>query len=142
MTKAYVNTDGSAVRPEPGPAGAGYVILYRGAEGWDTIVGAVPLRPVTHHEAEYEAAILALTRAAQLGATSVVLGTDSRLLVDQMNKRASVVAPQLIRPHKRLNRRVERFDGTVTFVHVDRKHNKAADKLAGFARKESESKFG
>lgn len=135
--KVFINTDGSAARPEPGPAGAGYVILYQGESGWETVVGAVPLRPCTNHEAEYQAAILALAHALR-GAASVVLRTDSRLLVDQMTGQADVNAEQLVGPNKRLRLSVERFSkGRVKFVRIDRKQNKAADKLAEFAREKS-----
>lgn len=139
--KVYINTDGSAARPEPGPAGAGYVILYQGASGWETVVGAVPLSWRTNHEAEYEAAILALTHAVRLRATSVVLRMDSKLVVDQMSGQAAVKAVQLMKPNKRLRRWVERF-GKVEIVRVTGPQNRAADKLAEFAREKSAVKFG
>jgi ribonuclease HI len=136
--KVYINTD-AAVGPEnPGPAGAGYVIVYRAEKGWDSGVGAVPLSWRTHHEAEYEAAILALTHASRLGATSVLLRTDSRLLVEQMNDRSAVKARGLVSPAKRLRSRTDKFGkGKVKIVWIDRKQNRAADKLAEFAREKS-----
>lgn len=73
--KVYINTDAAVGPPNPGPAGAGYVIVFRRDAEWDAAVGSVPLSPRTHHEAEYDAAILALIHAARLGATSVVLRT-------------------------------------------------------------------
>ena len=57
--KVYINTDAAVGPPNPGPAGAGYVIVFRRDAEWDAAVGSVPLSPRTHHEAEYEAAILA-----------------------------------------------------------------------------------
>jgi ribonuclease HI len=136
--KVFINTDAAVGPKNPGPAGAGYVIVYQAETGWDTVVGAVPLNWRTHHEAEYEAAILALTHAARLGATSALLRTDSRLLVRQMNDQSAVKAPQLVSPAKRLRSRRERFGkNKVKIVWIDRKKNKAADKLAGFAREKS-----
>ena len=97
-----------------------------------------PSAPRTHHEAEYEAAILALIHAARLGATSVVLRTDSRLLFNQVKGTADVRAPQLRGPNKRLRSRIDGFGGgKVRIVWVGRDQNKAADKLAGLARERS-----
>ena len=138
--KVVINTDAAVGPTNPGPAGAGYVILRRVEGTWDSVIGAVPLSPRTHHEAEYEAAILALTHAMRLGATSALVRTDSRLLVGQMSGFADVNAPQLVRPNKRLRSRVEAFGkGGVKFVWIDRKQNKAADKLAEFGREKSAS---
>jgi ribonuclease HI len=134
--KALINADGSAARPEPGPAGAGYVILFQRESGLEVVLGAVPLRPCTNHEAEYEAAILALIHAARLGATSVVLRMDSKLVVDQMSGQAAVKAVQLMKPNNRLRHWVARF-GKVQIVRVTGPQNRAADKLAGFAREKS-----
>jgi len=104
--KVVINTDAAVGPPNPGPAGAGYVILMQISGEMDSAVGSVPLSPRAHHEAEYEAAILALRHAARLGATSAVLRTDSKLLVDQMCGRAKVKATQLIQPSKRLRRQM------------------------------------
>jgi ribonuclease H / adenosylcobalamin/alpha-ribazole phosphatase len=102
---------------------------------WDSVVGTFPLSWRTHHEAEYEAAILALIHAWRLGAISALVRTDSRLVVDQVNGDASVDAQQLVKPNQRLRRQIEQYGKTrVAFRWVSRQQNKAADKLAEFAR--------
>lgn len=34
--KVFINTDAAVGPPNPGPAGAGYVIVFRAETGWDT----------------------------------------------------------------------------------------------------------
>jgi ribonuclease HI len=135
--KVYVNTDGAVGPPNPGPAGAGYVILFEGEDGPESVVGAVPLNACNHHEAEYHAAIHALRRAAELGATEAVLRSDSMVLVDQMNDEAEVRAPAILKLAEQLHREIAKYDA-VEIVWVRRKENKAADLLSkvGLARAE------
>jgi ribonuclease HI len=135
--KVYVNTDGAVAPPSPGPAGAGYVILFEGDDGPESIVGAVPLEACSHHEAEYHAAIQALRRAAELGATEAVLRSDSMVLVDQMNDEAEVRSPEIARLAARLRREIAKYHA-VEIVWVRRRENKATDLLSklGLAKAE------
>jgi ribonuclease HI len=127
--KVYINTDGAVGPPNPGPAGAGYVIVFEGDDGPESVVGAVPLTECNHHEAEYHAAIHALRRAAELGATEVVLRSDSMVLVDQMNDEARVRVPEIARLADQLHREIAKYHA-VEIVWVRRKENKAADLLS------------
>jgi probable phosphoglycerate mutase len=84
----------------------------------------------TNNVAEYKAAIAGLERAAELGARSVLVRSDSKLLIEQLSGRWRVKNPTLIRLHERVRALVSRFAGGVAFEHVPRELNREADRLA------------
>jgi ribonuclease H / adenosylcobalamin/alpha-ribazole phosphatase len=84
----------------------------------------------TNNVAEYTAAIEGLERAAGLGARSVLLRSDSKLLIEQLSGRWRVKNPTLIRLHERVRTVLNRFSRGVTFEHVPRELNREADRLA------------
>jgi ribonuclease HI len=79
--------------------------------------------------AEYTAAIRGLERAQDLGATDVLLRSDSRLLIEQLAGRWKVKNPTLQRLHHEARALVAGFR-QVRFEHVRREHNVEADRLA------------
>jgi ribonuclease HI len=83
----------------------------------------------TNNVAEYRAAIEGLRIAAERRGRTVVLRSDSRLLVEQLSGRFRVKAPTLQRLHEEARRLMNRFD-RVTFEHVPREFNTEADRLA------------
>ncbi len=83
----------------------------------------------TNNVAEYTAAIAGLTRAAELGATDVLLRSDSKLLIEQLEGRFKVRNPNLQRLHLQVRRLAERFRH-VGYEHVPRELNREADRLA------------
>jgi ribonuclease H / adenosylcobalamin/alpha-ribazole phosphatase len=83
----------------------------------------------TNNVAEYTAAIDGLTRAAELGATEVLLRSDSRLLVEQLAGRFRVRNPRLQRLHAEVRSLAAGFR-RVEYEHVPRERNKEADRLA------------
>jgi len=83
----------------------------------------------TNNVAEYRAALAGLQTAARLGARSVLLRSDSRLLIEQLSGRFRVKNPTLIRLHQEVREAVKAFDG-VAFEHVPRELNRDADRLA------------
>jgi ribonuclease HI len=84
----------------------------------------------TNNVAEYRAAIAGLGRAADLGARSVVVRSDSKLLIEQLSGRWRVKNPTLIRLHEQVRGLLERFPRGVTFDHVPRELNREADRQA------------
>ncbi len=83
----------------------------------------------TNNVAEYRAVVAGLERALELGATSVSIRSDSRLLVEQLAGRFRVKNPTLQVLHhqvRTLLRRFRKWDAR----HVPRERNKAADRLA------------
>jgi ribonuclease HI len=121
-----VACDGAA-RGNPGPAGIGVqitdttgAVLAEVAEG----IGVA-----TNNVAEYTAAIRGLERVAELGATDVLLRSDSRLLVEQLSGTYRVKNPTLQRLHARVRSLAAGFRD-VRYEHVPREENKEADRLA------------
>ncbi len=83
----------------------------------------------TNNVAEYTAAIDGLTRALELGATDVLLRSDSRLLIEQLSGRFRVKHPTLRRLHAQVRALATRLR-TISYEHVPRERNKEADRLA------------
>jgi len=121
-----IHCDGAS-RGNPGPAGAGAWLT----DGDGTTVAEIAegLGETTNNVAEYTAAILGLERAAELGARTVVLRSDSQLLVHQLNGRYRVKTEHLQPLYRRVRALAAGFD-RVTFEHVPREANVEADRLA------------
>lgn len=121
-----VACDGAS-RGNPGPAGAGAqitdedgVVLAEIAEG---------LGEATNNVAEYTAVIRGLERAREIGASDVLLRSDSQLLINQLNGRYRVKTPHLQPLHARVRDLAAGFD-SVEYEHVRRELNGEADRLA------------
>jgi ribonuclease HI len=126
VTSLIVACDGAA-RGNPGPAGAGSQITT--PEGEVVAEIAEGLGEATNNVAEYTAVILGLERAKDLGATEVLLRSDSQLLINQLTGVYRVKSPHLQPLHRRARRLAESFDA-ITFEHVPRERNTEADRLA------------
>src|SRR5439155_13542369 len=83
----------------------------------------------TNNVAEYTAALEGLRLARELGATTALLRSDSRLLVEQLTGRFRVKNPTLQRLHQEV-RTVAKSFRHVSYEHVPRTQNRAADALA------------
>ena len=83
----------------------------------------------TNNVAEYTAAIRGLERARELGATRVLLRSDSRLLIEQLAGRWRVKNPALQRLHHEARSLIKEYE-EVRFEHVRRERNVEADALA------------
>jgi ribonuclease HI len=121
-----VETDGAA-RGNPGPAGIGVVVAEPDGEVLSTI--AEGIGETTNNVAEYTAAIEGLRRARELGATEVLLRSDSRLLVEQLAGRFKVKNERLKRLHRQATDLARGF-ARIAYEHVPRESNKHADALA------------
>jgi len=126
VSSIIVWTDGAA-RGNPGPAGAGAQLTTLKGE----VVGEIAegLGETTNNVAEYTAAIRGLERAAELGATDVVLRSDSQLLINQLSGRYRVKSEHLIPLYRRLRDLARGFE-RIRFEHVPRERNTEADRLA------------
>ena len=121
-----VACDGAS-RGNPGPAGAGAqitdgdgVVLAEIAEG---------LGKATNNVAEYTAVIRGLERACELGASMVLVRSDSQLLINQLVGRYRVRTPHLQPLHRRVRELAAGFD-SIEYEHVRRERNTEADRLA------------
>ncbi len=126
----FIYCDGAA-RGNPGPAGAGAVI--KDAQGRVLAEIAAYLGDYrTNNEAEYEALILALKKARELGATGVSCRADSKLVIEQTLGRWKIKAPHL---RKFRTEAWELLSGfrPYEFRHIPREENGEADALANRA---------
>ena len=121
-----VACDGAS-RGNPGPAGAGAQIT--GPDGSVLAEVAEGLGETTNNVAEYTAVIRGLERALELGATDVLLRSDSQLLINQLTGRYRVKTPHLQPLHRRVRELGARFDA-IEYEHVRREWNTEADRLA------------
>ncbi|MFN8233919.1 MAG: ribonuclease HI family protein [Actinomycetota bacterium] len=121
-----VSCDGAA-RGNPGPAGIGVQI----ADPHGHVVAEIAegLGETTNNVAEYTAAIRGLQRAAELGASRVLLRSDSKLLIEQLAGRYRVRAAHLKDLHRAAMDQAVAFQ-ELRFEHVPRERNREADRLA------------
>ena len=128
--RVVVEADGGS-RGNPGPAGYGAVVR-------DAATGEVlaerreALGRNTNNVAEYRGLIAGLSAAAELGATSVLVRMDSKLVVEQMSGRWQVKHEGL-RPLAREAAALRDRFAEITFEWVPRERNKHADRLANEA---------
>jgi ribonuclease HI len=122
--------DGGA-RGNPGPAGAGVVIVDRG-DGATLYEGGLFLGRATNNVAEYRALVAGLKTAGELGAAEVEVLSDSELLVRQMTGEYRVRNAGLQPLHRRAQELAGRF-GRCRFRHVRREANSRADGLVNRA---------
>jgi ribonuclease HI len=121
-----VSCDGAA-RGNPGPAGAGSQLTTPDGEVVAEI--AQGLGEATNNVAEYRAVIMGLDRARELGATDVVLRSDSQLLINQITGVYKVRTEHLLPLHRRVLQLAAGFE-RIRFEHVPRARNAEADRLA------------
>lgn len=123
-----VYTDGGS-RGNPGPAGTGVVI-----KDGDTVLEAFGayLGTKTNNQAEYEALLAGLERAAKHTDDQLAVVMDSELIIRQMNGQYKVKSPELKKLHHQAKALCENFK-TVTFSHTLREGNTQADALVNRA---------
>ena len=124
-----VFTDGAA-RGNPGPAGAGAVLL----DEHGRVLGRLGrfLGKQTNNVAEYQGLLLGLRKAHQIGAREVEVRADSQLLIRQLEGKYAVRNEALRRLHAEalaLLRSFERYD----LAHIPREQNKLADEMSNRA---------
>ncbi|MBI2237829.1 MAG: ribonuclease HI family protein [Actinobacteria bacterium] len=121
-----VACDGAA-RGNPGPAGIGVRITAPGGRVLAEIARGIGV--ATNNVAEYTALVEGLKRAAEIGATDVLVRSDSHLLVEQLSGRYRVKNPTLQRLHHDVRRLADGFR-RIRYEHLPRERNKEADRLA------------
>ncbi len=122
-------TDGAA-RGNPGPAGAGAVIVNPDGH----IVAKVGkfLGESTNNVAEYMGLILGLKRAKAMGIKELDVLADSELMVKQLNGEYAVKADHLKPLHLEAESLLKAFPD-VTVRHIPREENSAADAMSNRA---------
>jgi len=137
MADVHIYTDGGA-RGNPGPAGAGVVILENGR----TIAafGKYLGDAITNNWAEYEALVLGITDARRLGLIDrhIEFRMDSELIVKQMQGLYKVKDQNLKLQHAKVRELLLEFEH-VHFTHIPREENSEADRLVNEAIDEKSS---
>lgn len=130
MKKIIIYTDGGA-RGNPGPAGAGVVIIDgETVFEFKKYLGS----PQTNNWAEYEAVVLALSEAKQLGlgGRPVEVRMDSKLAVEQILGNWKIKEPTLKPQVAKVRALLVDFP-KYHFVHIPREENAEADRLVNEA---------
>ncbi len=123
-----IYTDGGA-RGNPGPAASGVVI--------STTTGGVVeafgryLGETTNNQAEYKAILFALQEAEKYQPKRIQFFLDSELAAKQLNGEYKVKNAELRPIFLEIKRLAERYE--ISFTHVYRKDNKAADAQVNLA---------
>ena len=127
--RVRVFTDGAA-RGNPGPAGAGAVILDE--EGRVLARLGRFLGKQTNNVAEYQGLLLGLRRARQMGAREVEVRADSQLLIRQLQGKYAVKNEVLKRLHEEALALLQSFE-SYELVHIPREQNALADEMSNRA---------
>lgn len=124
-----VFSDGAA-RGNPGPAGAGAVVL----DSKGRVLARVGrfLGKQTNNVAEYEGLLLGLARAKELGAGEVEVRADSLLLIRQLEGAYQVKNAALKVLHAKAKALLRSFD-RVDLRHIPREENTLADEMSNRA---------
>jgi ribonuclease HI len=131
---AYI--DGGA-RGNPGPAGYGVRIESQDGTLIEELHAALGI--ATNNVAEYNGLLAALRWAVDHDVDTLLIRSDSELLVKQMLGAYKVKHPGL-QPLAARARLLTLQLGRVTFEHVRREHNTEADRLSNIAMDEAERK--
>ncbi|MEI7497729.1 MAG: ribonuclease HI family protein [Candidatus Falkowbacteria bacterium] len=127
--KITIYSDGGA-RGNPGPAAIGTVLYDEGG----VVVAEISeyIGETTNNQAEYKAIIAGLICAKELGAQTIECFLDSLLVVEQLNHRYKVKHPGLAPLFLEVHNLRHHFK-QISFRHIPREKNKAADKLVNLA---------
>lgn len=135
MKKIFIYADGGA-RGNPGPAGAGAVVL----DPHDHVLGEYSeyVGETTNNVAEYRALIGGLITAAKLfpGETynlQVEVRMDSQLVIRQLEGKYKVKHPNLKPLFAQAKEFIDGYFPNITYMHVPREENTLADALANEA---------
>ena len=124
-----INTDGGA-RGNPGPAAIGVVI--KNEKGDVLFATGKYIGETTNNQAEYQAVVLALEKAHELGGTELHFNLDSELVVKQLKGEYKVKNQDLAVQFIKIWRLQQKFK-KIEFQHVYREKNKEADTLVNTA---------
>lgn len=128
MKRCRLFADGGA-RGNPGPAASGAVLFAldsKGEIGERLAEVGEYLGEATNNQAEYNAIIIGLKKAKELGCESLDVRLDSELAVKQLNGEYRVKNEELAKKYLEVYNLKQHFR-EITFSHVRREFNKEAD---------------
>jgi ribonuclease HI len=125
LTEAKLYADGGS-RGNPGPSASGYVIFDMA----NTVVkkGGKYLGVTTNNQAEYQAVLLGIKAAKELGVKKLHIYLDSLLVVNQMTGIFKIKNRDLWPINQAIHEEKNNFS-QVSFTHVPRELNKDADSV-------------
>ncbi|MFH1172901.1 MAG: ribonuclease HI family protein [bacterium] len=126
--KLQIYTDGGA-RGNPGPAGIGVVIKNNNQVVKEH---CAYIGETTNNQAEYQAIYAGLQEAHKLGAKELDCFLDSELVVNQLNRKYKVKDQEIGKWFIKIHNLLLNFK-KVSFHHIYREDNKAADRLVNEA---------
>jgi ribonuclease HI len=126
MSKLIIHSDGAS-KGNPGDAGIGVVISDEKGKVVSEIADYIG--KTTNNVAEYQALIVGIVEAANLGATEIEIRTDSELLACQLTGVYKVKSSRLKPLYEEVMGLLRSFK-RVSIGHVLREFNKRADELA------------
>ena len=129
VTRMRVYSDGAA-RGNPGPAGAGAVLVEPNGQVVDRIGKYLGIQ--TNNFAEYMGLLLGLRRVKELGVQEVEVYADSELMIRQLAGRYQVKSASLRPLYEEALELLNGFS-RVKLVHVPREMNSAADEMSNRA---------
>jgi ribonuclease HI len=124
-----IEFDGGS-RGNPGPAGIGVVV--RAADGTPLVTLGRFIGHATNNVAEYQALIIALQKAGELGAKRILVRGDSELIIKQLRGEYRVRHPDLRPLYEEALELLRRFESH-KLEHGLRHKNAMADRLANLA---------
>ena len=127
--KLTIYTDGGA-RGNPGPAGIGAVIYGEDMEVLAEI--SEYIGQATNNQAEYRALLAAITKAAEFKPEEIRFFLDSQLVVEQLSGRYKVKNKDLQALFVKIYNQSLSYK-KVSYAHIPREQNQAADRLANRA---------
>ena len=135
--KVIVEADGGS-RGNPGPAGYGAVV--RDKLTGETLAERKGFIGVaTNNVAEYQGLIAGLRAAQEIGAETVDVRMDSKLVVEQLSGRWKIKHPSM-QPLAREAQGLARGFAKVTYEWIPRERNRQADRLANEAMDDAAEK--
>jgi ribonuclease HI len=129
FSESCIHADGAS-RGNPGEAGAGAVISDSRGRTLKELKAYLGI--ASNNGAEYQAAILALEKALELGVKRVTLFLDSELVVRQLRGEYRVREPHLKSLHQKARETLNRFS-QYSILSIPREENRRADQLANEA---------
>lgn len=128
-----IYTDGGS-RGNPGPSGIGAALYVLHEDGREELIAEISeyLGVTTNNQAEYRAIVAALHKALEFAPEKVDMRMDSELAVKQLKGEYRVKNPGLAQLYLEIANLRTKFKH-VTFTHVRRERNTAADTLVNLA---------
>ncbi len=127
--KYTINCDGGS-RGNPGPAASGYII--KDETGKIVFQAGKYIGETTNNQAEYQAVVLAMEKASELGLSDLKFNLDSELVVRQLKGEYKVKNPDLAVQFLKIWNLQNKFN-SVSYRHVYREQNVEADALVNKA---------